>query len=29
MNKRLMTLDDLYKFFVEQNKTFNFTEKMI
>ena len=24
MNKRLMTLDDLYEFFVEQNKTFNF-----
>ena len=27
MNKRLMTLDDLYKFFVEQNKTFNFNSK--
>ena len=27
MNKRLMTLDDLYGFFVEQNKTFNFNSK--
>lgn len=27
MDKRLMTLDDLYKFFVEQNKTFNFNSK--
>ena len=27
MNKRLMTLDDLYKFFVDQNKTFNFNSK--
>ena len=27
MAKRIMTLDDLYKFFVEQNKTFNFNSK--
>ena len=27
MTKRLMTFDDLYKFFVEQNKTFNFSSK--
>ena len=27
MTKRLMTFDDLYEFFVEQNKTFNFNSK--
>lgn len=26
-NKRIMTLDDLYKFFVAQNKSFNFNSK--
>jgi hypothetical protein len=26
-NKRMMTLDDLYKFFVAQNKSFNFNSK--
>ena len=25
--KRMMTLDDLYKFFVQQNKSFNFNSK--
>ena len=27
MGKRIMTLDSLYKFFVEQNKSFNFSSK--
>ena len=27
MAKRILTLDDLYKFFVEQNKSFNFSSK--
>ena len=27
MAKKIMTLDNLYEFFVEQNKSFNFSSK--